>query len=349
MLAVAVLLAAFPLALVPLALLLPAHHALAVLRVGLPLAIVHRARRVHHHAAPVLPVALPLAGVARRAVGVVAERPLARALPRPPLALVRRRARARFERAGAVAQPVLHLARVRRAVGPLVGARPREPVGGEVAGVLDLQRLPLEGALPLHHVPRHAARVRVTRAEVEPRLAGRRRLVAVDDRREELGLERVARRPPGEQRVLEREERRRVVVRRAVEPPLGLRDGAGGHAAEERRERQRAEPRVGAVEAARPQLEREHRVLGQRNVVVAERDAEDGGLGYGERRLTAARGREGDEQVLALDDAQLRVGRRRGGELDRDGGEREHALRQPRAETDVLDRFMTSPNAHGLL
>ena len=49
-------------------------------------------------------------------------------------------------------------------------------------------------------------------------------------------------------------------------------------AAEERRERQRAEPRVGAVESARPQLEREHRVLGQRNVVVAERDAEDGGL-----------------------------------------------------------------------
>ena len=328
MLAVAVLLAALPLALVPLALLLPAHHALAVLRVGLPLAIVHRARRVHHHAAPVLAVALPLAGVARGAVGVVAERPLARALPRPPLALVRRRARARFERAGAVAQPVLHLARVRRAVGPLVGARPREPVGGEVAGVLDLQRLPLEGALPLHHVPRHAAGVRVTRAEVEPRLAGRRRLVAVDDRREELRLERVARRPPGEQRVLEREERRRVVVGRAVEPPLRLRDRAGGRAAEERRERQRAEPRVGAVESARPQLEREHRVLGQRNVVVAERDAEDGGLWYGERRLTAARGREGDEEVLALDDAQLRVGRRRGGELDRDGGEREHALRQ---------------------
>ena len=90
---------------------------------------------------------------------------------------------------------------------------------------------------------------------------------------------------------------------RAVEPPLRLRDRAGGRAAEERRERQRAEPRVGAVESARPQLEREHRVLGQRNVVVAERDAEDGGLWYGERRLTAARGREGDEEVLALDDA----------------------------------------------
>ena len=73
---------------------------------------------------------------------------------------------------------------------------------------------------------------------------------------------------------------------------------------------------------------------GERPFVGAERDAEDRGLWYGERRLTAARGREGDEEVLALDDAQLRVGRRRGGELDRDGGERERgaaaALRRAR-------------------